>query len=71
MSMDPNMVLYYNFQNDLGGTSITNMAAANHDPGFHSVMPGRDLVDSNTNFLPLVAEIPAVQSLVQPRPLSR
>src|ERR1700679_2006610 len=31
MSMDPNMALYWNFQNDLGGYNITNMAVSNQD----------------------------------------
>lgn len=34
LSMDENLAVYYNFQHDRGGTSITNMAVANHDPSF-------------------------------------
>jgi prepilin-type N-terminal cleavage/methylation domain-containing protein len=31
MSMDPNMALYWNFQNDRGGCTVTNMAVSNQD----------------------------------------
>ena len=31
MSMDEHMAAYYTFQNDRGGTSITNMTVANHN----------------------------------------
>lgn len=34
MSMDENMAVHYNFQNDRGGTSLCNMAVANHDPTY-------------------------------------
>ena len=31
MSMDPNIVVHYNFQNDLGNSTITNQAVQNQD----------------------------------------
>jgi len=31
MSLDPNIMLYWNFQNDRGGNSVTNMAVTNQD----------------------------------------
>lgn len=34
MSMDEHMAAYYTFQNDRGNTTLTNMAAANHDPTY-------------------------------------
>jgi len=34
MSMDENIAVQYTFQNDRGGTSLCNMAAANHDPTY-------------------------------------
>lgn len=35
LSLDPNLMLYFNFQNDLGQGTITNMAVNNQDdPGF-------------------------------------
>lgn len=39
MSMDPNMGLYYNFQNDRGLSTVTNMAASNQDDP--SLVPGQ------------------------------
>ena len=41
MSMDPNIALHYNFQNDLGQTTVTNMAVGNQND--------RSLVPSNLN----------------------
>jgi competence protein ComGC len=41
MSMDEHVAAYYTFQNDRGGTSITNMAVANHNYSFEP--PSMDL----------------------------
>jgi len=51
MSMDPNIVLQYNFQNDRGGNTITNMAVGNQtDPTLvPSSLNGR-LLDYNGAF---------------------
>ena len=34
LSMDEHMAVYYNFQNDRGGTYISNITVANHDPTY-------------------------------------
>jgi prepilin-type N-terminal cleavage/methylation domain-containing protein len=56
MSMDPNMVIYYNFQNDLGSTTVTNMMANNQDDP--SIVPSQmngTIVDWTTGYLPINA----------------
>ena len=53
MSMDPNIAVHYNLQNDLGNNTLTNMAVSNQDdPSLvPSVLDGR-MLDWNNNFKP-------------------
>lgn len=50
-SMDPNMVLYWNFQNDRGGNAITNKAVQNQD-NLSFIPSTLDGIDVDTNFTP-------------------
>lgn len=59
LSMDPNLALYWNFQNDFGGNTLTNMAVANSDRSFvpkslNGTIYDQTTIDSSSNhsFLP-------------------
>lgn len=54
MSMDPHCALLYNFQNDRGGNTITNMAASNaDDPNFIPSSLNGQVLDYNNSFRPM------------------
>ena len=64
MSMDPNIMLHYNFQNDAGSGTITNMGQGNTDVSLvPSNVNGRVLdfshADASGNWLPLQTNLPA------------
>jgi type II secretory pathway pseudopilin PulG len=48
MSMDEHMAAYYTFQNDRGGTSITNMTVANHNYSFEPPSMNLTMYDSGS-----------------------
>jgi prepilin-type N-terminal cleavage/methylation domain-containing protein len=53
LSMDPNMVIYYNFQNDRGSSTVTNMTANNQDdPTLVPSQMNGSIVDWATGYLP-------------------
>lgn len=61
MSMDPNIALYFNLQNDRGTTTLTNMALSNQDdPTLVPSTLNAPILDWNTSFQPL-----AIQSQIQ------
>ncbi len=49
LSMDENMAAYYTFQNDLGGTTLTNSTVENHDPTYSPTAMDLTMLDYSNN----------------------
>jgi prepilin-type N-terminal cleavage/methylation domain-containing protein len=63
MSMDPNMALLYNFQNDQGSNTVSNMAVSNSDMNnFNPFNLNANIISWSTGVFDTPAEISALWS---------
>ena len=70
MSMDPNILVHYNLQNDLGSTTLTNMAVGDTDT---TLVPSRlnaRMLDWNVVNGTLFKALPSSRKSMQSGPMT-